>query len=210
MGGTLSLCNTSKIEKRKLVIPPEESGWSKKQVFTSKCLPYEIPYEFIRFVRFPDGSVYPKYKANVVTKTKLKLFGRLGYENGIRLIDKIVWWLTWQEGMLETKSIKKSDLRAFDYKKERFDYTGEDFSYWVSSSCAYYFRNALYLGPGYVLVHFDSAKPNYGSRINYNDYQIIGCSLFEPDGDEAMCSYALRPVMTLESKVEFGNQDNII
>lgn len=133
----------------------------------------------------------------------------MGDENGIRLIDKIAWWLTWQEGMLEAKSIKKSDLRAFDYKKERFDYTGEDLSYWVSSSCAYYFRNALYLGPGYVLVHFDSTKPDYGSRINYNDYQISGFSLFEPDGDEAMCSYALRPVMTLESKVEFGNQDNI-
>lgn len=64
--------------KRKLVIPPEESGWSKKQVFTSKCLPYEIPYEFIRFVKFPDGSVYPKYKANVVTKTSLKSFWTFG------------------------------------------------------------------------------------------------------------------------------------
>lgn len=49
---------------RKLVITPEESGVSKEQVFTSKDLPDEIPYELLGLVKFPDGSISPKYKAN--------------------------------------------------------------------------------------------------------------------------------------------------
>ena len=49
---------------RKLVITSEESGVSKEQVFKSKDLPDEIPYELLGLVKFPDGSIYPKYKAN--------------------------------------------------------------------------------------------------------------------------------------------------
>ena len=104
---------------RELVITWKKSGMNEKQVFTSKCLPDVIPYELLGLVKFPDGSAYPKYRANVVTDKKLGLSGNRGYGNGISIIDKVAWWLTYQEKMLEAKSIKKDDLKFFDYKEER-------------------------------------------------------------------------------------------
>ena len=111
---------------REIGITPEESGYGEEQVFTSNCLSDEISYEFLGLIMFPDGSVYPKYKANVVTSEELYLKGRRGYQNGIDIINMVAWWLTWQEKMLEAKSIKMSDLECFDYESENI-------SYWLAS-----------------------------------------------------------------------------
>ena len=107
---------------RKLEITQEESGWNKEQVFTSKCLSDVIPYELLGLVKFPDGSAYPKYRANVVTSERIYLKGNRGYKNGIDTINKVAWWLTWQEGLLEAKSIKRLDLNCFDAESEDFTY----------------------------------------------------------------------------------------
>ena len=179
--------------KRKLVIKPEESGYDKEQVFTSECLPDEIPYEFLGLTKFPDGRVYPKYRANVVTKTELRLEKGTGYENGVSTIDKIVWWLTVQEKMLEAKSIKKSDLKYFDYESEGL-------SYWLASP-------TIYIRHGYIsgyeealglatvirgnFSYNNALFNNYSSMVWYNDMQ------------------AVRPVMLLASKVQIDPSPKI-
>ena len=49
-----------------------ESGRLEPELFFSDYFfPEEIPYEFIGLVEFPDGNLYPKYKANMVSKQVL-------------------------------------------------------------------------------------------------------------------------------------------
>lgn len=172
---------------RKLVITPEESGLDKEQVFTSECLPDRIPYELLGLVKFPDGSAYPKYRANVVTKTKLGLKGKTGYENGISTINKIAWWLTWQEKMLEAKSIKKSDLEAFDYGKEKL-------SYWFNASTSYQYGIYLGFGPGVV-----------------NNGKISNCSgdLIDSFGQCNADKFSILPTMVLTTKLKVNTNDNV-
>ena len=129
---------------RMVVIAPEESGIDKEQVFTSDCLPDEIRYKFLGMVQYPDGSYYPKYVANVVTSQELGLKGKEGAENSVEVINKIAFGLTWQKGMLEAKSVKKSDLKFFDYKKE-------ELSYWLASPGVLIGDSYCYFGPGAVL-----------------------------------------------------------
>ena len=85
---------------REVVITPEESGSDKKQVFTSDCLPDEIPYKLLGIIRYPDGSYYPKYVADVVTSQKLGLRGKEGEKNGVEVMNEITFCLTWQQGMV--------------------------------------------------------------------------------------------------------------
>ena len=73
---------------RKVVITPEESGIYEEQVFTSDCLPDEIPYKFLGMVQYPDGSYYPKYIANVATSQKLGLRGKEGEKNGVEVMNE--------------------------------------------------------------------------------------------------------------------------
>ena len=163
---------------RKLVIKPEESGYDKEQVFTSEDLPDEIPYELLGLVKFSDGSIHLKYMANVVTSEKLHLNG--GYQNGIDIINKVAWWFTWQEGMIEAKSIKKSDLKYFDYKSENL-------SYWLASPVSRDNGSNAGFGPGAVLggYVFCGYGGTFYSNGNWNANRV-----------------AVRPVMTLASKVQ--------
>ena len=166
---------------RKLVIKPEASGYDKEQVFTSDCLPHSIPYELLGLVKFPDGSVYPKYRANVVTSEELDLNGEPGYQNGIDTINKVAWWLTWQKKMLEAKSIKKSDIECFDYKSENLS------SYWLASPGSFNYGSDAYFGPG--AVFYGRVFCGNGGTFNSNGYWYA-------------FRVAVRPVMTLASKVQ--------
>ena len=49
---------------RKVVILTKNSGVKEEQVFTSDCLPDEIPYKLLGMVQYPDGGYYPKYDKN--------------------------------------------------------------------------------------------------------------------------------------------------
>ena len=167
--------------KRGVVIEPQSSGWKEKQVFKSECLPDEIPYKLLGLVKFPDRTVYPKYRANVVTDKELCLRGILGSKNGISIIDTVAWWLTWQKNMLEAKSIKRSDLEFFDYKKEKL-------AYWLASPSSYGVGSYARFGPGAV------------------DGGCVCCgvnNLVDSDGSCYAGRMAVRPVMILEAKVEF-------
>ena len=67
-----------------------ESGRLEPELFFSDYFfPEEIPYEFIGLVEFPDGNLYPKYKANMVSKQVLWFYGKASYENAIDIINKI-------------------------------------------------------------------------------------------------------------------------
>lgn len=173
---------------RNLVIKPEESGWCGTQVFTSECLPDSILYELLGLIKFPDGSVYPKYRANVVTETKLHLGGKIGYENGISVINKVAWWLTWQEKMLEAKSIKESDLNFFDYEKEKLS------SYWLSSPGVYECSSYVYFGPGVVGI-----DGSVGLSGVFYVFPWTSVNIYD--------SAAVRPTMILTSKVKIDQPE---
>ena len=165
---------------RDLVITPEESGVEEEQVFTSEDLPDKIPYELLGLVKFPDGSIYPKYRANVTTTKELILGDIDGIENGVEIINKVAWWLTYQEEiMVVAQSIKCSDLEEFDYKNEMLDY-------WLASPGIIY-------GPYF-----------YGSSLGFVDSDGINFdyALFDSDGDSRENWLAVRPTMILRSKVQ--------
>lgn len=165
---------------RKLVITSEESGVSEEQVFTSEDLPNAIPYELLGLVKFPDGNIHPKYRANVIT-SQLGLAGKLGAKNGINIINKVAWWLTYQEEiMLLAQSIKYSDLKKFDYKSE---YSR---TYWLASPGTVLGRAYKHFGPGAVI----------------SGTTKVGYDLSHSDGDSNECWLGVRPTMILRSKVQ--------
>lgn len=107
---------------RKVVITPEESGINEEQVFTSDCLPDEIPYKLIGAVRYP-GSIryYPRYVANVVTLQKLKL-GLIKKQEMEKQIDEIVEALTFQTNVLVAEGIKVTDFNFLEnYRLKNYD-----------------------------------------------------------------------------------------
>ena len=165
---------------RKVVITPEESGSDKEQVFTSDCLPDEIPYKLLGMVQYPDGSYYLKYVANAVTSQKLSLQGKEGTKNSVKIINNIAFFLTWQQRMLEAKSVKESDLEFFDYEKEK------DLSYWLASPGVTYGGSGSSFGPGAVR----SGVANTGVDLFYSDGYLYESGL------------GVRPVMILSSKIE--------
>ena len=165
---------------RTVVITPEESGWGKKQVFTSDCLPDKIEYKLLGIVRFPDGSCYLKYLAKVVTSQELCLKGKEGAEKGVEVINKIAFGLTWQKGMmLVAESVKEPDLRFFDYKKE-------ELSYWLASTGVVIDDYCCYFGPR--AVNSGSVGADY--------------DLFDSDGESNEYWLGVRPVMILSSKIK--------
>lgn len=172
---------------RKVLISPTETGYEDAQLIISECLPAQIPYEFIGLVEFPDGSVYPKYKANVVTTQSLWIRSIQAYKYGQKIINKICWSLTWQEGMLQAMSIDEADMKYFEYESEKL-------SYWVASPSCYREGNKRYFGPQAV-VNGD-VNSAYGKEI-LSDWCFISGGL------------PLRPTMILSSKVQVNDQENI-
>ena len=164
---------------REVVITPEESGIKEEQVFTSDCLPDEIPYKFLGMVEYPDGSYYPKCVANVTTSKMLRLKGKKGAKNGVEVLNKIAFGLTWKQGMLEAKSVKKSDLNFFDYKKESV-------SYWLASLGVYFGDFYCGFGPGAV---------NSG-------HEATDIRAFSTDKGACEAWLGVRPVMVLASKIQ--------
>ena len=165
---------------RELVITPEESGMKEEQVFTSEDLPDEIPYELLGLVKFPDGSIYPKYRANVTTTKKLALKGKKGVNEGIDIINKIAWWLTYQEEiMLSAQSIKRSDLKKLEYKNEKL-------KYWLAS-------------PGVVI---DDSYCVFGPGAVFSGAAVTSYDLFVYDDLSFELWLGVRPTMVLKSKVQ--------
>ena len=99
---------------RKVVITPEESGIGKEQVFTSDCLPDEIPYRLIGAVRYPRSiRYYPRYVANVVTSQKLKL-ALIKEQEVENRIDELVKALTFQANVVVAEGIKVTDFNFLE------------------------------------------------------------------------------------------------
>ena len=172
-------------KKREISISKESSGWIGVQTFRSEDLPDEILYKFIGLVKFPNGNIYPKYIANCVTKRYFYMKRLQGIENGIYAINKIAWWLTYQEGMIFTGSVKHSDLKHFDYKSENL-------SYWLAS-----------LGIN-KNTNFTELKPEAVTRDSRGkgEAKLLFVSEF-------WSAYGLpiRPIIVLNSKVEIETVD---
>ena len=164
---------------RRITIRPAGSGLEEEQVFTSKDLPDEIPYELLGFVEFPSGSVYPKYMANVITTKELGLGKKDGAVCGVEIVDKVVWSLTYQEDiMISAQSINVVDLKSFKYRSENL-------RYWLASPATGASLNKYYFGLGAV----DSGRVN------------VNC-LFVSDGSSFEYWLGVRPTMVLKSKVQ--------
>ena len=160
---------------RRVVITPEESGYDEEQVFTSKDFPNEIPYKILERRKSSEESFYPRYMSNVVTDKELWIAGEKGCKNGISIIDKIAWGLIWQKKTLEVESIKESDLKFFDYKREWL-------LYWLAPSKEHSEGINNYSWPGFV----DEGHVGYGKSL-----------LFYSNGSWRTSRAAIRPVITL-------------
>ena len=163
---------------RKVVITPEESGINEEQVFTSDCLPDEISYVFLGLYQYPDGNDYPIYVANAVTKNNLTLYGKVGCEKGIETINKVAKFLTWQQGMLEARSINLSDFHHWDDGLS---------PYWIASLNIYIAENISTIGPRAVRGELEFNK---------------GLTLLYSDGFAMGYKFGVRPVMVLPSKIK--------
>ncbi len=159
---------------REVVITPEESGIDKEQVFTSDCLPDEIPFEFLGLVPYPDGNDHPIYGANAVTSEKLTLCGKAGCETGIETINKVARFLVWRQGILEARSITCQNL-AFHYWNNKLS------PYWVASLNIDTVGNISTIGLGAV-------NGEYGKL-----------TLFYSDGLAIEYKSGVRPVIVLPS-----------
>ena len=94
-------------------------------------------------------------------------------------MNEITFCLTWQQGMLEAKSVKKSDLKFFDYKKE-------ELSYWLASPGVFIIGSYCCFSPG---------------AVNSGD-AVTGYALFYSDGISYEIWLGVRPVMVLASKIK--------
>ena len=105
---------------RKVVITPEESGIDKEQVFTSDCLPDEIPYRLIWAVRYPRSiRYYPRYVANVVTSQKLKLAlikEQEATDDGIAIYD-----IEWRDATYEYDFEISTSGEVLQYDKDKIN-----------------------------------------------------------------------------------------
>lgn len=174
---------------RRVDFETSESGRLEPELFFSDYFfSKEIPYEFIGLVEFPDGNLYPKYKANAVSKQVLWFYDKASYENAIDIINKICWWFTWQDGMLWAGSIKKTDLQMFAYESE-------ELSYWLASPGVYWNGNEKRYAAGNVC--HGVIDGGYGIKV-YNTREYISAH------------FPLRPTMILNSKVIGDNLTNLI
>ena len=166
-------------DNRKVLIDTYENGLLEPQLFLSSAFPKEITYRLLGLVKFPDGNFYPKYICETVSDFSLVLTGYPSYEEGINVINRVCFELTWQEGMLQAGSVKRSDLKYFDYRNE-------DLSYWLASPGIYGWYDNNHFGPGNVISGVTDS--GYGGILQNSRCFISG---YLP----------VRPTMVLNSKV---------
>ena len=159
---------------RSLIIRSIDSGYENNQVFTSEVFPEKIKGKFLGLVETMKGIAHPAYVLNVTNK-ELHLRGSKGYEYGPSIMNGICNKLLNQDGILEARSIKWSDLEAFNYKQEKQP------CYWLASLNVYvYSGNESQYSICYV---------NKGNAIN------LGY------GNNGYNSCYIRPVVVLDSIV---------
>lgn len=170
-----------------LKIGEKSTGIYSTQVFTSDCLPDEIPYKFLGYTRIARMKYYATYVAEVVTAEKLSLEGRYGYEKGIDILNSIVQWFTWNDQMLIARSIVYGDLKNLNLN----DQNEKSLSYWVASPATYGEGVYSRFGPGSITNGIYCAQGN-GQYLTRGDYYITQKEM------------PIRPVMTLRSSIILG------
>lgn len=167
-------------EKRSCTIFPEESGYHRCQTFRSEDLPEKILFQYIGMVRNSDETLSPKYKAQAVTAKELRLFGKIGLENGFGIMDKIYRiLLEGQKDIAIAKSIKRSDLR---------EGTGENFTYWLATGTANEILGVQSIGTDIIIC---------GSVPGSDNSMIFSYDLSE------VVSLPVRPTIILKNKIKF-------
>ena len=107
------------------IIPSNQSGWEKDQVFTSESFPNKI-------IGIHDKELSKKIGHPVycleVSNEKLVLRGWHGYNYGAKLMNKICNELFSIKGICSARSITKSDFELMDSNEEAK-------RYWLASRC---------------------------------------------------------------------------
>lgn len=171
-------------EKRSCTIFPEESGYHRCQTFRSEDLPEKILFQYIGMVRNSDETLSPKYKAQAVTAKELRLFGKIGLENGFGIMDKIYRiLLEGQKDIAIAKSIKRSDLR---------EGTGENFTYWLATGTANEILGVQSIGTDIIIC---------GSVPGSDNSMIFSYDLSE------IVSLPVRPTVVLKRKIRLRKNE---
>ena len=160
--------------ERSLMIRSIDSGYENNQVFSSEVFPEKIKGNFLGLVETMKGIAHPAYVLNVTNK-ELYLRGNKGYENGPAIMNGICNTILNQDGILKVRSVKWSDLKAFNYRQERQP------CYWLASLSVYVYSDNNY--------QYSICYVNRGNAINlgYGDYGYNSCYI--------------RPVVVLDSIV---------
>lgn len=171
-------------EKRSCTIFPEESGYHRCQTFRSEDLPEKILFQYIGMVRNSDETLSPKYKAQAVTAKVLRLFGKVGLENGFEIMDKICkTLLEGKKCIAIAKSIKKGDLR---------EGRGENFTYWLASGTQTELLGVQNIGSDIIVC---------GSVPGSDNSVIFSYDLSEVSG------LPVRPTVVLKKKIRIKKNE---
>lgn len=173
-------------KNRSCSISFKESGWFKKQTFTSNVFPNEVPFEFIGIVKTSDGIIRPKYKSKIVTSKNLYLTGKSGIRNGVSIMNRICYELFSLNGILDARSINRSDLR---------DMGDEKLSYWLASPVSDAVLSVVDFGEDIVV---------YGSSPCSTSSMIFSYDLSKDVG------FPIRPVIILNTEVVIRKSQRVI
>lgn len=163
-------------QDRSVLIPSIISGYKVDQVFTSNDLPEVVTARYIGLAKDKRKGGHPTYIVEPTTKI-LRLRGENGYDNGPGILNRICRTLFSDEGVLTARSVKKSDLKRFDYKHENY-------RYWIASNEVELYDNTC---------EYNLYKVRNG-RISYN-------RLYNLQGINQTREGAVRAVIVLQTKV---------
>lgn len=134
---------------RIVIVRAEESGYKKSQIIDSSIFPQEIHGRFICLTKDNLGDIHPVYLLEV-SNEEIFLHGCIACLCGPKTLNNICEELLLQEGIIEARSIRSSDLPKFDYKADTKS------KYWIASR-----ENYL----GYLAIPYV-----YDGYLEYNTY----------------------------------------
>lgn len=169
--------NPGRREGNKRVFESKElvNGY-RNQIFTSYDYPENIPGIYIHLEMDPgNGKIHPAY-LTVCTESGISLWGKEGWLNGPKEMDRIPRNLLSQPGIANIRNIRESDL-SFKKKIEG--------KFWLPSPT---FANGA--KTEFLMRYMDSGR-------------IRTCNLYRSDGKEEGTNCSILAVVVLDTNVIF-------
>lgn len=164
-------------QDREILIPKALSGYKEDQVFASADLPKEVSAQFIGLVKDGKGGGHLTYVVEPISKA-LRICGENGFYYGSGILHMVCKKLLLQEGIITARSIKRADLKKFNFKHEKYE------KYWVASDK--------------TEVYDNSCEYNLCRVRNRRCYSI---RLFNSQSCDRTRDGAIRAIIVLKTKV---------